>query len=220
MCPSYRATLRGGAFDARTRQRAAAGASADSWARPGSARRGVYDVLDLCLECRACKTECPTGVDVARFKSEFLADYWRRHGVPLRARVFGNVHRAARWGSRLAPLSNALTGSGVGRWMAEDGARDRPAPHAANLARDTSLCATSCAASSVSAGRRPIGDPVRDTFTSTPSRRLASPRSRCSRPRRRGAHRCRTSAVAARSSRRACSDDARALAAANIDHLS
>jgi Fe-S oxidoreductase len=59
----------------------------------GDAR--VYEALDLCLECRACKTECPTGVDMARFKSEFLADYWTRHGVSRRARAFGHVRRAA-----------------------------------------------------------------------------------------------------------------------------
>jgi FAD/FMN-containing dehydrogenase/Fe-S oxidoreductase len=79
----------------------------------------VHDVLDLCLECRACKAECPVGVDMARFKSEFLAGYWKKHGVPWRARAVGHIHTAAKWGSRLAPLSNFAAGSALGRWMGE-----------------------------------------------------------------------------------------------------
>ena len=63
------------------------------------------------LECRACKAECPVGVDVARFKSEFLSDYWQRHGTPVEARMLGNVSSLARWGSRFAPLSNWIAGS-------------------------------------------------------------------------------------------------------------
>jgi FAD/FMN-containing dehydrogenase/Fe-S oxidoreductase len=80
----------------------------------------VHEVLDLCLECRACKSECPVGVDVARFKSEFLSGYWDRHGTPLRARALGNVAQLARWGSRFAPLSNAIASSAIGRRLTEE----------------------------------------------------------------------------------------------------
>ena len=81
--------------------------------------QGVHEVLDLCLECRACKSECPVGVDVARFKSEFLSGYWDRHGTPLRARALGNVAQLARWGSRLAPIANAIASSAIGRRLNE-----------------------------------------------------------------------------------------------------
>jgi Fe-S oxidoreductase len=76
---------------------------------------GLYQVLDLCLECKACKSECPTGVDMARLKSEFLYHYQKTHGTPLRTRLLGSAERAAVWGTRLAPLSNWVTGIGPAR---------------------------------------------------------------------------------------------------------
>jgi Fe-S oxidoreductase len=118
MCPSYRATLEE-KHSTRGRANVLRLAMTGQLGEAGLGDEDVYDVLDLCLECRACKTECPTGVDVARFKSEFLASYWKRHGVPLRARAFGNVRAAAQWGSRLAPVSNAIAGSAAGRWLGE-----------------------------------------------------------------------------------------------------
>ncbi len=95
MCPSYMATRDENALHAGPRQRAAPRHGRADSAKPGWAIEGVYDVLDLCLECRACKAECPVGVDMARFKSEFLADYW----TPPRnaaARSRARRHRRAR----------------------------------------------------------------------------------------------------------------------------
>jgi Fe-S oxidoreductase len=56
---------------------------------------------------------------VARFKSEFLADYWQRHGTSIEARVLGNVSTLAKWGSRFAPLSNWIAGSAPARSLNE-----------------------------------------------------------------------------------------------------
>jgi len=110
MCPSYMAT-REEQHSTRGRANLLRLAIAGRLGESGLGDHGVYGSLDLCLECRACKAECPVGVDVARFKSEFLADYWDRHGTPLEARVLGNARTVARWGSRLAPLSNWIAGS-------------------------------------------------------------------------------------------------------------
>src|SRR3954471_21413774 len=118
MCPSYMAT-REEKHSTRGRANTLRLAMAGSLGDAGLGDEDVHDVLDLCLECRACKAECPVGVDVARFKSEFLAGYWQRHGMPLRTRVIGRVRALSEWGSRLAPIANAVAGSGAGRWVNE-----------------------------------------------------------------------------------------------------
>jgi FAD/FMN-containing dehydrogenase/Fe-S oxidoreductase len=118
MCPSYMAT-HDEANSTRGRANVLRLAMTGSLGEAGLGDQGVYDVLDLCLQCRACKAECPVGVDMARFKSEFLADYWKRHGTPLRARALGNIHKLSVWGSRFAPLSNWIVASRPTRWMME-----------------------------------------------------------------------------------------------------
>lgn len=115
MCPSYMATREESA-STRGRANVLRLAMTGRLGESGLGDDGVYQVLDLCLECRACKAECPVGVDVARFKSEFLADYWTRHGTPLRARALGNIHKLSRWGSRFAPFANWISASGPVRF--------------------------------------------------------------------------------------------------------
>jgi len=118
MCPSYMAT-RDEAHSTRGRANVLRLAMSGRMADTGLDDHGVHEVLDLCLECRACKSECPVGVDVGRYKSEFLAGYYERHGVPFEARAIGRIHELAPWGSRFAPIANALAGSALGRRVNE-----------------------------------------------------------------------------------------------------
>jgi Fe-S oxidoreductase len=118
MCPSYMATHEE-ADSTRGRANVLRLAMAGRIGEAGLGDEGVYQVLDLCLECRACKAECPVGVDMARFKSEFLADYWSRHGVSRHARVLGNARTLAKWGSAFAPASNWMMNTSLSKALAE-----------------------------------------------------------------------------------------------------
>ncbi len=105
MCPSYRATrdethlTRGRANTLRL------ALSGQLW---DSAEQSVKDALDLCVSCTGCKRECPTGVDMARMKVEFLAHYKAKHGLSARDRAIGYLPRYAPWAAGLAPLTNAM----------------------------------------------------------------------------------------------------------------
>jgi FAD/FMN-containing dehydrogenase/Fe-S oxidoreductase len=116
MCPSYMAT-RDESDNTRGRANALRLAISGQLGPEGLTDPELYPVMDLCLECKACKSECPTGVDMARLKSEFLHQYYREHGTPLRSRVLAAAERAAVWGSRFAPLSNWIANNGLTRWL-------------------------------------------------------------------------------------------------------
>ena len=79
----------------------------------------LHGILDLCLECKACKSECPLGVDMAALKTEALAAYHDQHGVPWRSRMFGSIRMLNRLGSAAFPLSNLAAGWRPARLMAE-----------------------------------------------------------------------------------------------------
>jgi FAD/FMN-containing dehydrogenase/Fe-S oxidoreductase len=118
MCPSYQAT-REEVHSTRGRANALRMALTGQLGRDGVTDRVLFDAFDLCLECKACKSECPTNVDMARAKAEFLGQYYERHGVPLRNRILGNVAELGRWGCALAPVSNWWINSRPGRWLNE-----------------------------------------------------------------------------------------------------
>src|SRR5919198_3194940 len=118
MCPSYMVTLE---EEHSTRGRANALREALSGRLPKEELTSprMYEVLDLCLECKGCKAECPINVDMAKLKYEFLAHYHEAHGTPLRARLFANIERLNQVGCALAPLSTAAANLGVSRWLLE-----------------------------------------------------------------------------------------------------
>jgi FAD/FMN-containing dehydrogenase/Fe-S oxidoreductase len=115
MCPSYMAT-RDERDSTRGRANALRLAMTGALGSAGLTDEGVYDVLGLCLSCKACKAECPSLVDMARLKAEFTAAYHDEHGVPLRSWVFGHIHRLNQLGSRVPRLANAVLTSPVARW--------------------------------------------------------------------------------------------------------
>jgi FAD/FMN-containing dehydrogenase/Fe-S oxidoreductase len=118
MCPSYMAT---GDETHTTRARASALriALSNRGLLDGLSDPALDDVFDLCLSCKACKTECPTGADVAKLKTEWLHARNRRRGVPRRSRLIARSINLAAWGSRFAPLSNWIMQSRVARAFLE-----------------------------------------------------------------------------------------------------
>jgi Fe-S oxidoreductase len=107
MCPSYRATRNERDL---TRGRANTLRLALSGQLGEEGEQAVKDALDLCVSCKGCKRECPTGVDMARMKIEFLAQYRKTHAPRLRDRTVAYLPRYAPWAARLAPLSNLVSG--------------------------------------------------------------------------------------------------------------
>lgn len=106
MCPSYRATAderhvtRGRANTLRLAITGQLGPDA-------FVSDEMYETLDLCVSCKGCRRECPTGVDMAKMKIEFLHHYTKRHGVDAKGRLIAYLPRYAKWAARMAPIMNA-----------------------------------------------------------------------------------------------------------------
>ena len=73
----------------------------------------IYKIMDLCLSCKACKSECPSGVDVAKLKAEFLQHYYDLHGVPFRTRLIANIAKINQIGSMWPGLTNFFMKTGI-----------------------------------------------------------------------------------------------------------
>jgi len=83
----------------------------------GMTSQELFNALDLCLECKACKRECSTLVDMAKLKYEFLAQYQVKHGVPLRSRLFGHINQVNRMASVSPGLAHWTFQNSVIRWL-------------------------------------------------------------------------------------------------------
>jgi FAD/FMN-containing dehydrogenase/Fe-S oxidoreductase len=105
MCPSYRATgnerdlTRGRANTLRLALSGQLGADAFT-------SDAMHEAMDLCVSCKGCKRECPTGVDMAKMKIEFLHHYHKRHGLSLKDRLIAYLPRYAPWAARFPWLTN------------------------------------------------------------------------------------------------------------------
>ncbi|SEP94444.1 FAD-binding and (Fe-S)-binding domain-containing protein [Natrinema salaciae] len=109
MCPTYRATEE---EIATTRGRAnllRAAISGEIEPDELYGERFQNEVLDLCIGCKGCQSDCPTGVDLAKLKAEVKHQYHEREGTTLRERLFANVDQLAAVGSTLAPIANRAT---------------------------------------------------------------------------------------------------------------
>jgi FAD/FMN-containing dehydrogenase/Fe-S oxidoreductase len=105
MCPSYRAT-RDEQHVTRGRANSLRLALSGQLGPEALASKALYDTLALCVSCKGCKRECPTGVDMARMKIEFLHAYHQHHPRALGDRVVAHLPRYAPAAARLAPVLN------------------------------------------------------------------------------------------------------------------
>jgi FAD/FMN-containing dehydrogenase/Fe-S oxidoreductase len=117
MCPSYMVTRE---EEHSTRGRANLLRAAMSGGLPDNSVTStrLFDALDLCLECKACKAECPSGVDMAKLKHEFLNQYYKYNRISLRNWAVAHINQISRLGSFFAPVSNWGTGSRIGKFLA------------------------------------------------------------------------------------------------------
>ena len=110
MCPSFQATR-----NEKDTTRARANMLREFLQRSEKANRfdepAIKEVMDLCLSCKACKSECPSNVDMAKLKAEWQQQYYNTHGVPLRSKLIASFTKGNKVASKVAPLFNLLAGN-------------------------------------------------------------------------------------------------------------
>ena len=137
MCPSYMATR-----DEKDTTRARANILREFLTHSDKLNRfdhqEIYEVMDLCLSCKGCKSECPSNVDVAKLKAEFLQHYYDANGVPFRSRLIANFSKSAKLGSLMPGLynfavSNPVLGAVIKKLSGFAVKRSMPTLHATTL---------------------------------------------------------------------------------------
>lgn len=113
MCPSYMATR-----NEKDTTRARANILREMLTNSTKANRfdhkEIKEVMDLCISCKGCKSECPSNVDMAKLKAEFLQHYYDANGVPFRSRLIANFSKSAKLGAIVPGLYNfAMTAPGI-----------------------------------------------------------------------------------------------------------
>jgi Fe-S oxidoreductase len=120
MCPSYMAT-RNEKDTTRARANILREFLTHSTKPDRFNHREIYEVMDLCLSCKGCKSECPSNVDVAKLKAEFMQHYYDANGVPLRSKLIANFTKSAKLGAMMPGfynfiVSNPFTGHLIKRF--------------------------------------------------------------------------------------------------------
>ncbi|HSQ44650.1 MAG TPA: FAD-linked oxidase C-terminal domain-containing protein [Ginsengibacter sp.] len=98
----------------------------------------IYEVMDLCLSCKGCKSECPSNVDVAKLKAEFLQQYYDANGVPFRSKLIANFNKSAKLGAMVPGMynfmmSNTATSKLIKRFAGFAEKRSMPSIHKISL---------------------------------------------------------------------------------------
>ncbi len=109
MCPTYRATENEEITSTRGRANMLRRSMSGDLPDDVFDDEFIHEVMDLCIGCKGCKRDCPSGVDMAKLKTEVKHEYHQREGIPLRDRLFANVESLYSLGSTFAPLSNLVT---------------------------------------------------------------------------------------------------------------
>ncbi len=111
MCPSYMATK-----DEDKTTRARANILREFLSKPNQKNPfdndEIYQTLDMCLSCKACKSECPSSVDITKLKAEFLQHYYEEHGIPLRSKLIANIGKVNLLGSKFTSIYNFIQTNG------------------------------------------------------------------------------------------------------------